>query len=51
MVGVAIVIFDAVSGPTAGRIAGASAAVAMISPWITLPVFQRATDDHAEGQH
>ncbi|MGB8503776.1 hypothetical protein [Mycobacterium sp.] len=51
MVGVAIVVFDAVSGATAGWIAGAYAAVAMTVLWILLPVFQRVTDDATPGQH
>lgn len=51
MVGVAIVIFDAVSGPAAGWIAGACTAVAMTFLWIVLPLFQRVTDDHAPEQH
>ncbi len=51
MVGVAVVIFDAVSGPTAGWIAGVAAGVAMVFLWVLLPVFQRATDDEAPGQH
>ncbi|MGE5694512.1 MAG: DUF6328 family protein [Candidatus Sericytochromatia bacterium] len=51
MVGVAVVIFDAVSGPTAGWVAGGCAAVAMTLLWIVLPTFQRVTDDHAPGQH
>ena len=51
MVGVAIVIFDAVSGPTAGWIAGVCAAIAMTFLWLVLPVFQRVTDDQAPRQH
>lgn len=51
MVGVAIVIFDAVSGPTAGWIAGACTAVAMGGLWIGLPLFQRVTDKGNENQH
>lgn len=51
LVGVAVVIFDAVAGSTAGWIAGACSAVAMIALWIVLPVLQRVTDDHDGGQH
>jgi hypothetical protein len=51
LVGVAVVIFDAVAGTSAGWIAGACAAVAMALLWIVLPVFQRVTDDGAPGQH
>jgi Family of unknown function (DUF6328) len=51
MVGVAIVIFDAVSGHTAGWIAGGCTAVAMGFLWILLPLFQRLTDDGSPGQH
>ena len=51
MVGVAIVIFDAVAGAAAGWIAGACAAVAMIVLWVLLPGFQRVTDDGTSGQH
>ena len=51
MIGVAIVIFDAVAGPTVGWIAGACAAVAMIFLWFALPVSLRVTDDQTRGQH
>ncbi len=51
MVGVAIVIFDAVSGSTAGWIAGACAAVAMVLLWMALPVLHRVTDDESLEQH
>ena len=51
MVGVAVVVFDAVSGATAGWIAGACAAVAMTVLWILLPALQRVTDDKSPGQH
>jgi len=51
MVGVTVVIFDAASGPAAGWVAGACAAVAMTFLWIVLPMFQRVTDDHTPGQH
>ena len=51
LVGVSIVIFDAVSGEAAGWIAGACAAAAMIVLWISLPVFERVTDDASPGQH
>ncbi len=46
MVGVAIVIFDAVSGPTAAWIAGACTGVAMTFLWILLPLSERVSDDH-----
>ncbi|HEY7051210.1 MAG TPA: DUF6328 family protein [Mycobacterium sp.] len=51
LVGVAIVIFDAVSGTKAAWIAGACTAVAMSVFWIGLPLFQRVTDDGRAGQH
>ena len=51
LVGVAVVIFDAVSGPTAAWIAGVCTAVAMSVLWIGLPLFQRATDHEGPGQH
>ncbi len=51
LVGVSIVIFDAVSGPTAGWIAGACSAVGIVLLWIALPVFHRATDDGSLEQH
>ncbi|MBV8965127.1 MAG: hypothetical protein JO191_03015 [Mycobacteriaceae bacterium] len=51
MVGVAIVIFDSVCGPTVGWVAGACAAAAMIFLWIVLPVSLRVTDDGSPGQH
>ena len=49
MIGVAIVIFDAVAGPAAGWIAGACAAVVFL--WFALPVSLRVTDDQTPGQH
>ncbi len=51
MVGVAVVIFDAVSGAAAGWIAGACAAVATFVLWILLPMFERVTDDGSPEQH
>jgi hypothetical protein len=51
LVGVAIVIFDAVSGRSAGWIAGTFAASAMVFLWIALPIFLRVTDDGTPGQH
>jgi hypothetical protein len=51
LVGVTVVIFDAVSGPIAASIAGACTAAAMTFLWVGLPLFQRATDDELPGQH
>jgi hypothetical protein len=49
--GVAVVIFDAVSGPTAGWIAGVCAAVALVAFWIAVPVGFRINDNHSPEQH
>ena len=51
MAGVAVVIFDAVAGPTAGWIAGGCTAVAIVLLWMLLPLLQRVTDDNAPRQH
>ena len=51
MVGVTIVIFDAVAGSPAGWVAGACAAAAIAALWIAWPIVQRVTDDGAPGQH
>ena len=51
MVGVAVVIFNAVSGDAAGWIAGACAGIAMLALWVVLPLLQRVTDDRSPGQH
>jgi O-antigen/teichoic acid export membrane protein len=51
LVGVAIVVFAAVSGTQVGWIVGACAAVAMCGLWIALPVGLRLNDDGRPGQH
>jgi hypothetical protein len=51
LTGVAVVIFDAVSGATAGWTAGVCAAAALVSFWILIPVVYRITDDNTPGQH
>jgi hypothetical protein len=51
LTGVAVVIFDAVSGAAAGWTAGVCAAAALVLFWIFIPVVYRITDDNAPGQH
>ena len=45
LIGVIAVIFNFVSGTTAGWIAAACAAVSLVVFWAALPLVQRATDD------
>jgi hypothetical protein len=44
LVGVTTVIFNAVSGPLAGLVAGVCATVALLLFWAILPMWQRRTD-------
>ena len=48
--GVAIVIFDAVCGLSAGWAAGVCTAVAFAFLWVALPLHARRRPDHAERQ-
>lgn len=43
LVGVTVVVFDAVAGHTAGVVAGGCALVALIGFWVALPLGMRAT--------
>jgi hypothetical protein len=44
MVGVTVVIFDAVSGATAGIVAGVVALVASSAFWVAVPLLMRSCD-------
>ena len=48
LVGVTTVIFNAVSGPGAGLVAGSCAAVALLLFWAIMPMWQRRTDERDE---
>jgi Family of unknown function (DUF6328) len=48
LVGVIVVIFDFVAGPTAGWVSGVCAAVALLVFWAALPLWQRRNDHETE---
>jgi hypothetical protein len=49
IVGVVLLIFDVVAGPTAAWIASASAAVVLIGLWAALPLAVRVREDRRES--